>query len=68
MNRDTLAELDRIVVQGGLTSFQIASAFGRVERARELTLGNVNPQLVIGGLVRDLRRALARPPHEESLA
>ncbi len=67
MNQDKLAELDRIVVQGGLTSFQIASAFGRVERARELTLANVNPQLVIGGLVRDLRRALARTPHAEAL-
>ena len=68
LNRDTLADLDRIVVQAGLGSFQVASAFGRVERARELTLANVNPQLVIGGLVRELRRALARRPQEEAFA
>ncbi len=68
LNRDTLAQLDRIVVQGGFTPFQIASAFGRVERARELTLANVNPQLVIGGLVRELRRALLLAPEAEALA
>jgi len=68
MNRDTLAQLDRLVAQGGLTSFQIASAFGRVERARELVLANVNPQLVVGGLVRELRHALARGTHAEATA
>ncbi len=38
----------------------IPAAFSRVETARELERGNVNRQLVVSGLVRDLRGALVR--------
>jgi DNA polymerase-3 subunit delta' len=60
-HQDSLAQLDRLVAQANLTSFHIALAFARVERARELALANVNPQLVVGSLIRDLGRALRGP-------
>ncbi len=65
LNRDRSSDLDRLVANGGLTADRIARAFARVERARELALANVNPQLVVGGLVGDLRRALRRLPATE---
>jgi hypothetical protein len=65
-HQDALGALDRLVAQAHLTSFQIAEAFARVERARELAIANVNPQLVVGALVRDLRAALAAPAAETS--
>jgi DNA polymerase-3 subunit delta' len=65
INRDALAELDRLAAKGELTPFQIATAFDHVERARVLALANVNPQLVVGGLVAELRRSLARQPGSE---
>jgi DNA polymerase-3 subunit delta' len=58
-HQDTIARLDRLVAQGNLTSIRIADAFARVERARELAIANVNPQLVVGALIRDLRATLA---------
>jgi hypothetical protein len=57
-HQDALGTLDRLVAQARLTSFQVAEAFARVERARELAIANVNPQLVVGTLIRDLRAAL----------
>jgi DNA polymerase-3 subunit delta' len=63
-HQDTLGALDRLVAQARLTSFHIAEAFARVERARELAIANVNPQLVVGTLIRDLRGALLAPPAE----
>jgi hypothetical protein len=68
INRDSLADLDRLTAKGDLTPYQVAIAFSHVERARELAVANVNPQLVIGGLVRDLRRSLARPTDAEVVA
>jgi DNA polymerase-3 subunit delta' len=60
LHHDSLAALDRLAAQGELSPHQLATAFVHVARARELALANVNPQLVVGGLVRDLRRSLAR--------
>lgn len=57
-HQDAVGTLDRLVAQAHLTSFQVAEAFTRVERARELAIANVNPQLVVGTLIRDLRGAL----------
>jgi DNA polymerase-3 subunit delta' len=68
LHRDSLPELDRLVASGGFTGHQVAGAFPRIERARELALANVNPQLVIDGLVRDLRRAFARARPAEAPA
>ena len=57
-HQDALPALDRLVAQSRLTSFRVADAFSRVERARELAIANVNPQLVVSTLIRDLRGAL----------
>jgi DNA polymerase-3 subunit delta' len=57
-HQDSLGHLDRLVAQANLTALQIARAFERVETARELAIANVNPQLVVGSLIRELRRAL----------
>jgi DNA polymerase-3 subunit delta' len=58
-HQDSLGRLDRLVAQGSLTSFSVASAFARVEKARERALANVNPQLVVGSLIAELRRSLS---------
>jgi DNA polymerase III subunit delta' len=59
LNADSLQELRRLSATD-LTPFDVAHAFASVERARELALANVNPQLVVSGLVRDLH-AVLRP-------
>lgn len=61
LNLDRLDALQRLVAQADVAPFAVARAFSAVERARELAYGNVNPQLVVVGLVQDLRRALAHP-------
>lgn len=58
LNQDAVPELERRIRDAGIAPFQAADAFGSVERARELAWANVNPQLVVGGLVKDLREAL----------
>jgi DNA polymerase-3 subunit delta' len=60
LNRDALQALARRASEVGIAAFDVARAFASVERARELAYGNVNPQLVIHGLVQDLRALLAR--------
>lgn len=57
-NRDALARLEKHVASASIDPTRVPDAFLAVERARELARGNVNPQLVMSGLVRDLRRAL----------
>ncbi|MDH3270236.1 MAG: hypothetical protein OEN56_02825 [Gemmatimonadota bacterium] len=57
-NQDALARLKKHVAAAAIDPVRIPDAFPAVERARELARGNVNPQLVMSGLVRDLRRAL----------
>jgi hypothetical protein len=61
LNLDEVETLRRVAERSALASFDIARAFACVERARELAYGNVNPQLVVFGLVRDLRAELSRP-------
>jgi DNA polymerase-3 subunit delta' len=58
LNQDALSELERRVREADVAPFAAAHAFGSVERARELAWANVNPQLVVSGLVHDLRTAL----------
>jgi hypothetical protein len=58
LNHDATTELERRVREAGLAPFAAADAFDSVERARELARANVNPQLVVSGLVRDLSVAL----------
>lgn len=57
-NHDAEARLRKHVDTTGFSAVALAEAFRHVERARELARGNVNPQLVVSGLVRDLRGSL----------
>mgnify|MGYP000720837466 CR=1 FL=1 len=59
LNRDAVQALERRVSEAGVSAFEITRAFASVERARELAYGNVNPQLVVSGLVQDLRAVLS---------
>ncbi|KPJ79356.1 MAG: hypothetical protein AMS19_11375 [Gemmatimonas sp. SG8_23] len=61
-NHDAVGRIRQHVEQHGLSAVTVARAFPAVERARELARGNVNPQLVVSGLVRDIRSALAPSP------
>jgi len=58
LNEDARQTLERRIGEAGLAPFDLARAFGSVQRARELALANVNPQLVVSGLVRDLQAEL----------
>ena len=58
-NHDAETRLRKHVDSEQLSAVALADAFGHVERARELARGNVNPQLVVAGLVRDLRGTIA---------
>lgn len=60
-NRDALARLRKRVTAAGIGPVGVTDAFPAVERARQLARGNVNPQLVVGGLVRDMRTAMLGP-------
>lgn len=57
-NQDALARLKKHVARASIDPGRVPRAFLAVEYARELARGNVNPQLVMSGLVRDLREAL----------
>ncbi|MDX1647440.1 MAG: hypothetical protein R3304_09875 [Longimicrobiales bacterium] len=61
-NQDALGRLKERADEASIDAARVPAAFPAVERARELARGNVNPQLVMSGLVRDLRQAL-RPRH-----
>lgn len=61
INRDALDRLRKHVDAAQIAAVRVPEGFTAVERARELARGNVNPQLVVSGLVRDLRRALLPP-------
>jgi len=59
LNHDARDELRRLVRAREVEAVDVPTAFSTIEGARELARGNVNPQLVVNGLVRDLRHALA---------
>jgi len=62
INHDALNRLKKHADAAGIVPSRVPDAFPAVERARELARGNVNPQLVVSGLVRDLRQALLDNP------
>lgn len=57
-NRDVADHLATLVQKTDLAPADVASAIVLCEEARELARGNVNPQLIVSGLVRRLRAAL----------
>lgn len=58
LNRDVLDHLRAAVERAGVEPADAAGALLAAEEARELARGNVNPQLVVSGLIRELRGAL----------
>lgn len=60
LNRDAVQALTRRASEAGIVPFDVTRAFASVERARELAYGNVNPQLIVHGLLQDLRPVLTR--------
>ena len=58
LNRDSVEQVRKAVARGGVTAVGVPPAFDAVARARELARGNVNPQLVVSCLLRELRDAL----------
>ena len=58
LNRDALPRLHKLAERGALDPSAVARALPALEEARELARGNVNPQLVVSGLIRRLRRSL----------
>jgi DNA polymerase-3 subunit delta' len=61
-NRDALPHLKKHVRERGIAAVDVPVAFSKVEGARELARGNVNPQLVVSHLVRELAAALVTLP------
>jgi len=65
LNRDSLTRLTKMLDGTAIHPSGIALAIAEVDEAREFARGNVNPQLVVSGLVRALRaRLLSRRPLE----
>lgn len=58
LNEDGRDYLRRMAEERKIHPVAVARAFEAVEEARLLASGNVNPQLIVAGLVRDLRRVL----------
>ena len=58
ISQDALPHLRRLAAARSLDPSAVASAMPALEESRELARGNVNPQLVVSGLLRRLRRTL----------
>jgi DNA polymerase-3 subunit delta' len=57
---DDTALLQTIARKPGVSAEGVASAILRVQEAQEMASGNVNPQLILASLLRDMRRDLLR--------
>lgn len=62
LSRDVLPHLRKLVESRGVDPSAAALALPALEEARELARGNVNPQLIVAGLLRRLRRSLKPSP------
>ncbi len=61
----TRSRLEEIVSRSSIAASDLTLAISAVEEARELARGNVNPQLVISGLIRSIQcRVQRRRPVE----
>jgi DNA polymerase-3 subunit delta' len=58
ISQDALPRLRDLAAARSLDPSAVAAALPALEEARELSRANVNPQLVVSGLLRRLRRAL----------
>ena len=62
LSQDAIPHLRKLVGAAAVEASNVAVALPAVEEARELARGNVNPQLIVSGLVRRLRRSLRPAP------
>ena len=65
LNRDASASLEQMVKRRGIAAADLTLALSAVEDARELARGNVNPQLVMSGLIRTIQRRVPPRAHLE---
>lgn len=61
ISQDALEHLRELVARTPLSASDVTAAFPALEEARELARGNVNPQLIVSGLLRRIRRSLRSP-------
>jgi len=61
LNTDAIGRLEKLMRTSPVEAARVAATLPALEQARELARGNVNPQLVVSGLVRRLRRDLGAP-------
>ncbi len=61
VNTDTVEFLKKAVRDYDIQPLAAARAVDLVEEASQMAAGNVNPQLIVAGLMMDLRRALVAP-------
>lgn len=57
-NRDALPRLKKHVTAAHISPVGVTEAFPAVEQARHLARGNVNPQLIVSSLIREMRTAM----------
>ena len=62
LNDDARGWLLKAVDTGSVRAERAAETVGLVEEARSLAAGNVNPQLILSGLLADLHLALTDTP------
>lgn len=62
VNKDAAPFLSRVARERGLHPAAVSESFAAVEEARQEARGNVNPQLLVAGLVGRLRGALLSSP------
>lgn len=62
VNQDAVPWMTRKVGEAALTADAVARSLARVDEAALQARGNVNPQLLVAGLVSDLRRTLVPAP------
>jgi DNA polymerase-3 subunit delta' len=67
-SRDAAKFFDRLAKDAGVHPTAVARALALVDEAKEMAAGNVNPQLVLGGLALDLRRTLLGTPRDRRAA
>jgi DNA polymerase-3 subunit delta' len=58
LSQDGLPHLRQLAAAKGVDPSAVAASLPALEEARELARGNINPQLVVSGLVRRLRKSL----------
>jgi hypothetical protein len=59
-NQEKLGFLEDLVRRGGIHPTSVALATRRLDEARKLAAGNVNPQLIVFGLLHEIRADLLR--------